>query len=181
MGGVEKPSSWRKRMPRKIDATGNSWGSTPRSAPAPTAVPPTPPPQQNMFQKAKSYAEAVASKGFTGKRACEKIFLARYASCHGNEQEGISPCPHRAVSEKDASRYYCTACGCGDREATWLNSNNPDDYTKLHFPKVQCPLKMPGFTNYEKGDEPRKHTVEAYCQRVGLTIEGECKNCGCDK
>ena len=39
-------------------------------------------------------------------------------------------------------------CGCGDKSSTWLISNDKD-YSKLDYPKLNCPLKMPGFSNYE--------------------------------
>ena len=42
----------------------------------------------------------------------------------------------------------CGGCGCGDRKGTWLISD-ADEYSKLDYPSLQCPLKMPGFSNYE--------------------------------
>ncbi|HAW82352.1 MAG TPA: hypothetical protein DCX27_23210, partial [Balneola sp.] len=48
-------------------------------------------------------------------------------------------------------KYYCGGCGCGDRKATWLNGSE-DEYSKLDYPKLECPLKMPGFSNYAISD-----------------------------
>ena len=37
----------------------------------------------------------------------------------------------------------------GDRKGTWLLAEG-DEYSKLDYPRLSCPLNMPGFTNYEK-------------------------------
>ena len=57
-------------------------------------------------------------------------------------------------------------CGCGDRQGTWLVANG-NDYSKLDYPKLNCPINMPGFTNYtpSKPDEAvspitRKYYIE---------------------
>lgn len=109
--------------------------------------------KQNIFQKAASFAQAVASKGINNNKAAPTTYSLRVLSCHGDESKGLPPCPKRLVSQKYANSYYCGACGCGDKPLTQLvpyvtEKGDAVDYCKLHFPKVTCPLQMPGFTNY---------------------------------
>ena len=77
----------------------------------------------------------------------------------------LPPCSHLKTSETDG-KFFCGACGCGDRKATWLNGSD-QEYSKLDYPKVNCPIGMPGFSNYtpsqpHEGNEPqsRKHYIE---------------------
>lgn len=131
-------------------------------------LPPVPPVEKMSFlQKAKSMATAYASRGLTNNKAEEPVKSLRVLSCHGNSD--LPPCPHRMNSEKFKDSYYCGACGCGDRGPTQLINVISDDgkpqYSKLDFPKVVCPLSMPGFSNYEKWKEedqnPRKNVIES--------------------
>ena len=134
------------------------------------------------MDKAKSMASSYISRGLTNKEAPPEAVELRQMSCHGLEDIGLSPCQFRKESEQEAGRYMCTECGCGDRKQTWLNSNDPDEYTKLHFPKVVCPLNMPGFTNYTAvKEEPedrknyysnfdRKTIIEDYTEMMGINI-----------
>jgi hypothetical protein len=170
---------------KKIIATGG-WSKspnarTPAALPVPTPVS-TPGPQHppSLLNKVKSAVEAYASRGITqDKRCTEDIKKTRLVSCHGDPERGIAPCPFRRDSSAEEGRYYCGECGCGDRKATWLNAKQPDDYTKLDFPKVVCPLNMPGFSNYTPSadesverrmryDFSRKEQIE---RQVDLTIK----------
>jgi hypothetical protein len=170
---------------KKIIATGG-WSKspnarTPAAVPVPTPVS-TPGPQHppSLLNKVKSAVEAYASRGITqDKRCTEDIKKTRLVSCHGDPERGIAPCPFRRDSSVEEGRYYCGECGCGDRKATWLNAKQPDDYTKLDFPKVVCPLNMPGFSNYTPSadesverrmryDFSRKEQIE---RQVDLTIK----------
>ena len=57
-----------------------------------------------------------------------------------------------------------------------------DEYSKLEFPNVHCPLSMPGFTNHTltKDETPertshysgfgRKKKLEDYCQTMGVSL-----------
>tara|TARA_Y100001938_G_C8098994_1_gene440201 strand:- start:2978 stop:3553 length:576 start_codon:yes stop_codon:yes gene_type:complete len=175
---------------KRIVATGN-WSSQqppppPKARPAPPPPPP-PAPQSSpdkagIFQKAKNMAKAYASKGLSGKRAEEDIVEIRNISCHGLGDINLPPCEFRGTSEENKGRHFCLECGCGDRQATWLNALNEDDYTKLHFPNVVCPLNMPGFSNYTSvKDETeerkshyrgftRKQTIENYSSSMGLDL-----------
>jgi hypothetical protein len=123
--------------------------------------------KQSIFEKAKSLAKAYASRGLSNNKAEEPIKSLRVLSCHGNAD--LPACPHRVKSEKFKDSYYCGACGCGDRSPTQLvnviNTEGKEEYSKLDFPKVVCPLGMPGFSNYEKWKEedqnPRKNVIES--------------------
>ena len=83
-------------------------------------------------------------------------------------------------SDVQEGKKYCGACGCGDRKMTWL-VQEAEEYSKLDFPKVACPLGMPGFSNYQvsdsdEGEEPvtRKYYIEnmdyELVQKVPVTI-----------
>lgn len=116
--------------------------------------------KQNLLSKAKTFTQAVASKGLNGAKAPIETYSLRVLSCHGNEESGLVPCPRRMESKKFPGSYYCGACGCGDKPMTQLipftNNGKEVDYTKLHYPKVTCPLEMPGFYNYKTTNESPK-------------------------
>jgi len=168
---------------KRIVATGN-WNSAPKQkAPAPPAppAPQTAPDKPGILQKAKNMAASYISKGFSGKRAEPEVIEVRTMSCHGLDDIGLAPCEFRGNSETEG-RYMCLECGCGDREATWLNKLSEDEYSKLEFPNVMCPLNMPGFTNHTltKDETPertshysgfaRKKKLEEYCQTMGVSL-----------
>tara|TARA_R110000824_G_scaffold15830_8_gene66379 strand:- start:4692 stop:5210 length:519 start_codon:yes stop_codon:yes gene_type:complete len=120
----------------------------------------------NGFNMIKSFAISMASRGITNKKVDIPVKKLRVLSCFG-DQKDIPPCPHLAQS-KTEGKSYCSGCNCGDRKRTWLVSEG-EEYSKLDYPKLNCPLKMPGFTNYksyEDGGNERKKTIEEY------TIEG---------
>jgi len=125
------------------------------------------PEQKNIFEKANSFAKSYMSKGFTGKKASDTVKSLRVLSCHGGS--GLEACPHRKNSDKFAGSFYCGACGCGDKSNTQLinirNDKGEEQYSKLDFPKVYCPLKMPGFSDYvvsesEEQKNSRKIVIE---------------------
>jgi hypothetical protein len=114
-------------------------------------------PKQSILEKASSFTKAVASRGVTNNKAKETTIQLRVMSCHGDESVNFPPCPHRQSSKNFANSFYCGACGCGDKQMTQLTqfeiNGKMSTYTKLHYPKVTCPLKMPGFTNYQSCSE----------------------------
>lgn len=97
---------------------------------------------------AKSYAKALASRGLNNKKTEPYTKRLRVLSCFGNQHTGgqLPPCEH-LKSSKTEGKYFCGGCGCGDRKTTWLIADG-DEYSKLDFPNLSCPLKMPGFSNY---------------------------------
>jgi hypothetical protein len=99
----------------------------------------------NPFNMIQSYAMSLISKGFTNKKVEKETKQLRVLSCFGNGGS-IPPCEHLSKSTTEG-KFFCGGCGCGDRKQTWLNGSD-DEYSKLDFPKLNCPLKMPGFTNY---------------------------------
>lgn len=118
----------------------------------------------------QSFAMALASRGIRGKKINKATKQLRVLSCFGNmDQDGIlPPCEHLGASEAKGGegKNYCKACGCGDRAGTWLISEG-EDYSKLDYPQLACPLYMPGFTNYmpskfEESESPitRKYYIE---------------------
>lgn len=110
----------------------------------------------SVFAKAKTYAEAVLSKGFSKKECSGETKVLRLFSCHGDNTDLLPPCSERKQSAKYEGSYYCGACGCGDKKGTQLINmtiNGESQYSKLDYPKVSCPFKMPGFTDYVPSEE----------------------------
>lgn len=105
----------------------------------------------SIFEKAKSYADAVMSRGLSNKECSKETKVLRLLSCHGEDSEILPPCSERRASKKYEGSFYCGACGCGDKKGTQLVNitiQGADHYSKLDYPRVSCPLKMPGFTDY---------------------------------
>ena len=89
----------------------------------------------------------------------------RFLSCFGDASIGghLGPC-EELQSSKTEGKFYCGACGCGDRKATWLEAES-EHYAKLDYPTLSCPLKMPGFSDYDGSDVKtniRKNIIENY-------------------
>ena len=95
----------------------------------------------------QSFASALASRNVNNKKINKPIKQLRVLSCFGNQQSGgvLPPCEHLMDSDVQEGKNYCGACGCGDKSRTWL-IQEADEYSKLDYPKVGCPLQMPGFS-----------------------------------
>ena len=130
----------------------------------------------------QSFASALASRNISNKKINKPIKQLRVLSCFGNQKDGgiLPPCEHLMDSDVQEGKNYCGACGCGDKKMTWLMQES-DEYSKLDYPKVACPLQMPGFTNYivstpDEAEEPvtRKYYIENMdyedVKRVPVTI-----------
>jgi hypothetical protein len=127
-----------------------------------------------------SFAMAMASRGINNNRIDKKTKQLRVLSCHGKGE--LPPCEYLRQSKVNPKESFCGGCGCGDRKQTWLVSDG-NEYGKLDYPKVSCPLKMPGFTNYEpsspdeaKSPITRRHYIEQMDMKdvdsVNVTING---------
>lgn len=116
------------------------------------------PDSPSIFNKVKNFGKSVASRVTQGK-ADEKLIKLRHISCHGDEE--VVPCPYRSASNTREGAYFCTACGCGDKPRAFLN--DPDDsgaYTKLDYPWVSCPVRMPGFGDYKPFSEETQEDID---------------------
>lgn len=106
----------------------------------------------NMIQ---TFASAITSRGINNEKVTKPIKQLRVLSCFGNQDRGgvLPPCEHLKNSKTDG-KFYCGGCGCGDKSGTWLTSEG-EVYSKLDYPRLSCPLQMPGFSNYNisKPDE----------------------------
>lgn len=102
----------------------------------------------------QSFASAMASRGLSDNKVHKAEKQLRVLGCFGNKHSGgvLPPCEHLRKSEAQEGQYYCGACGCGDKKMTWLLATG-DEYSKLDYPKLHCPLAMPGFTNYKESEE----------------------------
>lgn len=113
-----------------------------------------------MFSKIMSFAMAVASRGINNSKIDLQTKQLRHVSCFGLNE--IAPCKYLQKSSK-SEFYYCDKCGCGDHSHTWLQKEK-DEYSKLDYPYLTCPLKMPGFDNYDPGSPnesiERKRLIE---------------------
>lgn len=114
---------------------------------------------ENSWYDAQSFIESVKSRGISstisnvvgvnnnsGERVDADTYNLRKKSCFGDENN--PPCG--ALNNINKSQPFCGACGCGQNKLTILSSEDPNDYTKLHYPYLECPLKKPGFSNHEK-------------------------------
>lgn len=114
------------------------------------------------FNSIKSFATSMISRGLTNKKADIPIKQLRVLSCFGDGKT-IPRCEHLEQSTTEG-KYYCGGCGCGDKPRTWLMSEG-NEYSKLDYPKLNCPLKMPGFSNYQAESHPtgsRKFLIEDF-------------------
>lgn len=91
-----------------------------------------------------SLAMAIASRGVSNNKVDLITKKLRVLSCFGHEN--IPPCQNLKKS-KSGEFFYCGSCGCGDSKNTWLLKNS-NEYSKLDYPKLNCPIEMPGFSNY---------------------------------
>ena len=123
------------------------------------------PPKTSFLDKALSATKSYVSRGFDNKKINHETKSLRVLSCHGNDR--LQPCPHRMNSEKYPGSFFCGACGCGDKTATQLvevSIGNDQKYSKLDFPSLNCPLSMPGFTNYEVSKDNDENTRKIYIE-----------------
>ena len=118
---------------------------------------------------AKSFISAIASKGINNEKVTIPLKQLRVLSCFGNKGTGgqLPPCEYLRKSSTEG-RFFCGGCGCGDKKLTWLNSTE-QEYSKLDYPKLGCPLQMPGFTNYKEGSSDESIspiTRRAYIEKL---------------
>lgn len=101
----------------------------------------------------QSFATAIASRGLQDNKVSLPVKQLRVLSCFGNQDQGgvMPPCEHLKESTTPG-KHFCGGCGCGDKEGTWLVAEG-DKYSKLDYPKLTCPLAMPGFSNYQQSKE----------------------------
>ena len=126
----------------------------------------------SLLEKAANLARSVVSRGITNKKAPQETIELRHLSCHGDGSL-LPPCSERRDSEKVPGSFYCGACGCGDKKTTQLINltiNAKENYSKLDYPTVSCPLKMPGFSTYVPSEDGvsennRKKEIET---RLGI-------------
>ena len=90
-------------------------------------------------------AMSLGTKDFSRKRIDQETKQLRVLSCFGNDVLGACP---KLQKSKTSEHFYCGGCGCGDNKETWLIPKSTE-YSKLDHLFLNCPLKMPGFTNYD--------------------------------
>jgi hypothetical protein len=98
-----------------------------------------------FIKKMVSLSMAIASRGLSNNKVDLITKKLRVLSCFGHGE--IPPCQNLKKS-KTSDFYYCGSCGCGDSSGTWLLKKE-GEYSKLDYPKLNCPIHMPGFSNYD--------------------------------
>lgn len=116
-----------------------------------------------MFKHMVMFAASVASRGLKNKKIDTETKQLRVLSCFGNNE--IRPCSFLKKSSTEG-KHFCGKCGCGDNFNTWLLQNE-SKYSKLDYPNLNCPIKMPGFSNYDPNyyeiqSKDRKLDIENY-------------------
>lgn len=114
-----------------------------------------------MIKKMMLLAMAIASRGISNNKIDEPTKKLRYLSCFGDGD--IPSCQHLKKSKKSTYN-FCGGCGCGDNANTWLVKKE-GEYSKLDYPRLNCPNEMPGFSNYDpnsKKDKPRREIIENF-------------------
>ena len=102
------------------------------------------------IEMAQSFISAIASRGTSNNKVNVPLKQLRVLSCFGNKDKGgqLPPCEFLRKSSTEG-KFFCGGCGCGDKPLTWLMGEG-EEYSKLDYPKLNCPLQMPGFTNYKR-------------------------------
>lgn len=131
-----------------------------------------------MFKKMIMFAASLASRGLDNKKTDKETKQLRALSCFGHED--IIACPFLRNS-RTPGKHYCGRCGCGDNKNTWLLKDSTE-YSKLDYPVLNCPIQMPGFSNYDPNFyiseiEYRKKQIEDMepenLQFIQVTIGGD--------
>lgn len=127
-----------------------------------------------MFTKMIMFAASLASRGLSNTKTDIPTKQLRILSCFGGGDLS-SPCPYLKQSAVDSTKHYCGGCGCGDKPHTWLMAESTD-YSKLDYPVLNCPMQMPGFSNYDPNFKPneireRKEQIESMPPEVIQTIQ----------
>lgn len=118
------------------------------------------------FGQMAGYLRSRFSRGVSDKKADPTVKDVRLLSCFGDGHT-IPVCPALRPSKTEEGRFFCHDCGCGDKPGKWLNGKE-GEYTKIDYPVLLCPRKMPGFSNYEAGNnsEPRKIQIEELLSNI---------------
>lgn len=131
-----------------------------------------------MIKKMMMFAASLASRGIGNKKADIETKQLRVVSCFGG---GVidTPCPYLRESSSKGL-HVCGRCGCGDKPHTILLKPG-DEYAKLDYPILNCPVQMPGFSNYDPNFvnpdiKHRKEQIESLdpeqLKLVSITING---------
>jgi hypothetical protein len=126
-----------------------------------------------MIEKMIMFAASIASRGIGNKKTDIETKQLRVVSCFGGA--GVeTACPFLRTS-KHGDRHFCGRCGCGDKQHTWLIKNG-SEYSKLDYPVLNCPVHMPGFSNYDPNYsvpeiKERKSQIEALDPELLKTVE----------
>lgn len=116
------------------------------------------------WTKAEAFLKAQVSKGLKSKKVDTEAKGLRKLSCHGNLSLNIGPCELRRKSRLEEGNFFCGACGCGDVSRALL-AGEEDRYTKLDYPYLECPLQMPGFSNYVTWDQEKTEHQEVMVRK----------------
>lgn len=89
---------------------------------------------RNLWLEAQEFLTTITSR-VTDEPITPEVLAARQKACFGDETQ--------VKCEKLTQwngHFYCGACGCGHNPLAILDGKE-GEYTKLHYPKLKCPLK----------------------------------------
>lgn len=89
---------------------------------------------RNLWLEAQEFLTTVASR-VTDEPIAPEVLTARRKACFGDETQ--VKC--EKLNQWNG-HFYCGACGCGHNPLAILDGKE-GEYTKLHYPKLKCPLK----------------------------------------
>ena len=115
---------------------------------------------KDSWTRAQVFLTAIQSRGLLataldsvnldatqGERVDDVTYALRKRSCFGDETQ--PPCGQ--LKHDPDKNPFCGACGCGANKLAILALPDPNAYTKLHYPQLECPLNKPGFSNGPQG------------------------------
>jgi hypothetical protein len=89
---------------------------------------------RNLWAEAQEFLTTIASR-VTDDPITPEVLAARRKACFGDETQ--KKC---GKLNEWGGHFYCGACGCGHNPLAILDGGD-GEYTKLHYPKLKCPLK----------------------------------------
>lgn len=89
---------------------------------------------RNSWAEAQEFLTTIASR-VTDAPISPEVLAARQKACFGDETQ-----PKCEKLNEWKGHFYCGACGCGHNPLAILDGQ-AGEYTKLHYPKLKCPLK----------------------------------------
>jgi glycosyltransferase involved in cell wall biosynthesis len=115
--------------------------------------------------------DAIGISNNVGDQVSDDVYQQRKISCFGDVEKNIQPCSRLKYIENKG--HFCGGCGCGSNNLARLDADSPNEYTKLHYPQLECPLKKRGFSNEEKVEIIELSTEKEFPLSIIITALNE--------